>query len=103
MILDKKIFYKQLKSYTNKYIPIFIIMPIKEKSKYKIILDECRTTNDKIKLDFLLQIIDSTKSGFEKYMCKDISFNLINENIRSDYQLYKFINRKIEELNLNDI
>mgnify|MGYP005765793961 FL=1 len=95
--LDKNKFYEQLKRFNNKYIPIFIMMSINENSKYSIILDENRLAN-KINHNYTLQIFDRTKSGYEKYLCKDIEFNLIKENIRSDYQLYKFINKKISEV-----
>ena len=40
--LDKNKFYEQLKQFTNKYKPIFIIMPINNNSKYSIVLDENR-------------------------------------------------------------
>lgn len=95
--LDKNKFYEQLKRFNNKYIPIFIMMSINENSKYSIILDENRLAN-KINHNYTLQIFDRTKSGYKKYLCKDIEFNLIKENIRSDYQLYKFINKKISEV-----
>lgn len=96
--LDKNKFYEQLKRFTNKYIPIFIQMPLNEESKYSIILDEYRTSGAKATHDYTLQIYDRTKSGYEKYMCKDINFNLINENIKSDYQLYKFISKKVHAI-----
>ena len=95
--LDKNKFYEQLKRFNNKYIPIFIMMPINADSKYSIVLDENRIAQ-KISHNYTLQIFDRTKSGYEKYLCKDINFNLIEENIRSDYQLYKFINKKINEV-----
>ena len=95
--LDKTKFYEQLKQFNNKYIPIFIMMPINSNSKYSIILDEYRLAQ-KIDHNYTLQIFDRTKSGHEKYLCKDIEFNLIQENIKSDYQLYKFINKKISEV-----
>lgn len=94
--LDKKMFYEQLKRFTNKHIPIFISMPINEESDYSIILDEFRTTREKTSHNYCLQILDRTKTGYERYICKDIEFNLIQENICSDYQLYKFINKKLE-------
>lgn len=96
--LDKNKFYEQLKRFTNKYIPIFITMPINNDSKYSIILDEFRTSGGKITHEYTLQIYDRTKSGYEKYICKEINFNLINENIRTDYQLYKFITKKINKV-----
>lgn len=94
--LDKNKFYEQLKRFNNKYIPIFIMMPINENSKYSIILDENRIAQ-KIDHNYTLQVFDRTKVGYKKYVCKDIEFNLIKENIKSDYQLYKFINKKINE------
>lgn len=98
MKLNKNKFYEQLKQFNNKYIPIFIMMPI-ENSRYSIVLDENRLTN-KTSHDhnYTLQIFDRTKSGYDKYLCKDIEFNLVNENIKSDFQLYKFINKKINEV-----
>jgi len=96
--LDKNRFYKQLKSFSNKYIPIFIQMPLNEESKYSIILDEFRISGEKATHNYTLQIIDRTKSGYQKYMCKDIEFNLIKENIKSDFQLYKFISKKINDV-----
>lgn len=92
--LDKIKFYEQLKRFNNKYIPIFIMMPVNSDSKYSIILDENRV-GQKITHNYTLQIFDRTKSGYEKYLCKDIEFNLINENIKTDYQLYKFICEKL--------
>ena len=94
--LDKNKFYEQLKQFTNKYIPIFIMMPIGD-SNYSIILDEHRIAQN-ITHNYTLQIFDRTISGYEKYVSKDIEFNLIKENIKSDYQLYKFINKKIKEV-----
>lgn len=94
--LDKNKFYEQLKRFNNKYIPIFIMMPINENSKYSIILDENRIAQKKDH-NYTLQVFDRTKVGYKKYVCKDIEFNLIKENIKSDYQLYKFINKKINE------
>ncbi len=95
--LDKIKFYEQLKRFNNKYIPIFIMMPINSNSKYSIILDENRV-RQKITHDYTLQIFDRTKSGYEKYLCNDIEFNLINENIKTDYQLYKFICERIGDV-----
>lgn len=101
MKLDKEKFYEQLKRFNNKYIAIFIMMPINQNSKYSIILDENRFAQ-RMNHNYTLQIFDRTKSGYQKYLCKDINFNLIQENIKSDYQLYKFINKKIKEVFEND-
>lgn len=96
--LNKKQFYTQLKSYTNKYVPIFIGMPIDIGSNMYIFLSEDRTSSMKIDNNFSLQIIDKTKAGTKKYLCRDIYFNLMTERIYSDFQLYKFVNKKIEEV-----
>ena len=98
-MLDKKQFYAQLKN-TRKGIPIYISMYINEKSKYLINLCEYRITTqpEKISKDFYLQIIDTSKKGYEKYMCRDIQVDLIAQNIDSDYKLYKFIDKKLQEI-----
>ena len=96
--LDKILFYSLLKPYTNKYIPIYIHMPINLESNIYISLSETRLTSQKIDYNFNLQIYDKTISGPKKYLCKDIEFNLLNENIYSDYQLYKFISKKLNHI-----
>lgn len=97
-MLDKKMFYQQLKNFRNKYIPIFVQMPINLNSNINISLSENRLSSGKITHDYNLQIYDRTVSGFKKYKCKDIDFNLIDKNIFSDYQLYKYINNKLKEV-----
>lgn len=99
MKLNKKDFYAQLKPFASTKLPIYISMPIDTNSKYRINLSEDRITTMKIKFNpnFTLQILDTSKAGYKKYICKDISFNLKNENINSDYKLYKFINSLLEK------
>ena len=100
--LNKNEFYSQIKKYCNPFLrssPININMRINEDNKYKIILDEFWVTSDGSRgNDFVLQIIDTTKSGYEKYACNDIKFNLDEEKIYTDFQMYKFINKKLEEV-----
>lgn len=100
--LDKKEFYSQIKKYCNPFLknkPININMKINDNSKYKIILDEYWITTDGSRgNDFILQIIDTTKDGYKKYLCSDIRFNIDEENIFSDFQMYKLINKKIQEV-----
>lgn len=99
MKLNKKLFYEQLKSFANNKLPIYVSMRIDIKSKYRINLSEDRITSMKINFNpnFTLQILDTSKSGYKQYICKDIFFNLKSENINSDYQLYKFINSLLEK------
>ena len=96
--LDKNLFYSNLKQYKNKFIPIFIQMPINIDSNIRISLSENRLSGQNITHDYNLQIFNSNILGSQKYLCKDIEFNLIEENILSDYQLYKFVNKKIQEV-----
>lgn len=99
--LDKQEFYRQIKMYCNPFLrsnPININMKLNEESKYKIILNEFWVTTDGSRgNDFTLQIIDTTKNGYEQYMCNDIKFNLDDEKIYTDFQMYKWINKKLEE------
>ena len=99
-ILNKELFYEQLKQFAINKLPIYISMPININSKYKINLSENRITSEKVNFntDFNLQVLDTTKSGYNKYLCNDISFNLIKEGITSDYKLYKHINKILENL-----
>lgn len=100
--LNKNEFYRQIKKYCNPFLkssPININMRINEDSKYKIILDEFWVTSDGSRgNDFVLQIIDTTKNGYEKYVCDDIRFNLDTEKIFTDFQMYKWINKKLKEI-----
>lgn len=97
-MLDKNKFYEQLK-HTKKYIPIYISMKVNSNSKYSINLTENRitTSKEKFSLNFTLQVINNEKSGYEKYVCKDIEFNLLNENVKTDYQLYKYVDKILKE------
>lgn len=74
-------------------------MPIDIGSKYKINLSENRITSMKINFNpnFTLQILDTSKTGYEKYVCNDIEFSLLDESIKTDYQLYKFVNSLLEK------
>lgn len=97
-MLDKKKFYEQLK-HTKKYIPIYISMKVNDNSNYSINLNEERITTSKenFSCNFTLQIIDRTKTGYDQYVCNDIEFDLLDENIRTDYQLFKYINKILDE------
>lgn len=99
MKLNKKLFYEQLKNFSSNKLPIYISMTIDINSKYKINLSENRITSMKLDFNsnFTMQIIDTTKTGYEKYVCPDIEFDLLAEGIKTDYQLYKFVNNLIEK------
>ena len=96
--INKKDFYQQLKSFTNPNIPISMKLDINK--DYRIVLEETRGSIDKFDGNFVYQIIDKNKTGYEKYPIKDVYFNLEKENITSDYQLYKYINKKISKIKL---
>lgn len=99
MKLNKKIFYEQLKKFSNNKLPIYVSMLIDVNSKYRINLSENRITSMKINFspNFNLQILDTSKTGYEKYVCNDIEFSLLEEGIKTDYQLYKFVNSLLEK------
>ena len=99
MRLDKQNFYKILKRFASSSLPIEVNMRINGNNDYAIILNEVRNTIDNVQTyNFVLQIIDTRKTGYEKYICDDITFNLLDENINTDFRLYKFINIKINEV-----
>lgn len=97
--LDKKEFYSQIKKYCNPFLkskPINVCMRINEKSKYKINLDEFWVTTDGSRgNDFVLQIIDTTENG-PKHTLAEILFNLDEEKIYTDFQMYKYINKFLD-------
>lgn len=97
-IINKKHFYEQLKSFNNPNIPISIYTDINK--DYKIVLEEERTSREKFNGNFVMQIIDKNKNGYEKHIANDIRFNLQKEKISSDYQLYKWVNNKIKTIKI---
>ncbi len=48
--------------------------------------------------NFVIQIYDKYKRGMNRYICDNIYINLYKKNIRSDYQFYKFISNKVNEI-----
>lgn len=94
--VNKKYFYEQLKSFNNPNIPISIYTDIN--NKYRLIIEENRTSRGKFDGNFVMQIIDKNKIGHERHVTNDIEFNLQKEKISSDYQLYKWVNNKIKTI-----
>lgn len=99
MKLDKKVFYDHLKN-IQKYKPITIRMRVNDKSNYIIFLEENRLTSEKkaFSTEFYLQILDDNKRNTPSCTVFEMFFDLIKENIDSDFKLYKFVNKKISEI-----
>ena len=97
--LDKKWFYESLKPFTNKYLPIFIDIPLsKENPRYRIIFDwSSRTPSGKFNPMMLCQLIDTTKQGFRKYVVPDLLFDCVKEGVTTDYKLYKYLSAWIDD------
>ncbi len=98
--IDKKEFYKQLIGYQNKFrrdLPIRLYLDI-ENTDYKILIEENRNTTMKFDGNFVIQIYNKYVRGMHRYLCDDIYINLYKENIRTDYQFYKFIEKIVEKI-----
>lgn len=97
--LDKKWFYEFLKGFENKYLPIFINIPLSpEDTRYRIIFS---WTSMKPNGDFnpimSCQLLDTYKQGSHQYVVPDLLFDCIKENVTTDYKLYKRLSAWISE------
>lgn len=98
MKLDKAWFYESLKPFKNPYLPIFFDMSIsKDNLRYRIIFS---WTSQKPNGDFnpimSCQLIDTTKQGSQKYVVPDLLFDCIKEGVTTDFKLYKFLSKWVE-------
>ena len=91
--LDKKWFYDALKPFSNKYLPIFIDIPLsKDDRRYRIVFDwSSRTPSGKFNPMMYCQLIDTTKQGPRKYVVPDLLFDCMKEGVTTDYKLYKYL------------
>lgn len=100
MKLDKEMFYLFLKPFAkNKSVPIFFDMPInKENLHIRLIFcwnsqRVCGGTNPIASA----QLVDTTKTvGHGKYVVPDLTFDMIEQRITTDYKLYKFLNKWVK-------
>ena len=101
MTLDKKWFYENLKGFgSNKFTPIYMDIPLnKEDTRYRLIFDwNPRKSDGSFNPLMLAQLIDTQKSvGHGKYIVPDLFFNCFEKGILSDFKLYKFLKKWIEE------
>lgn len=99
-LLDKKMFYAQLELFENKHESILIDMPInKENWNIRLIYDWTpKKMNGEFNPIMYAQLVDVTKTvGHGKYIVPDLFFNAVDLGITTDYKLYKFLNKQIEE------
>ena len=99
MHLDKKHFYKALKAFTNKHLPIFIDIPLNEKDlRYRIIYSwSSRKPNGDFNPIMSCQLIDTYKQGSRKYIVPDLVFDCIKEGVTTDYKLFKYLSAWIDK------
>lgn len=97
--LDKKWFYEALKPFSNKYLPIFIDIPLsKDDRRYRIIFDwSSRKPNGDFNPIMYCQLIDTTKQGWKKYVVPDLVFDCVKEGVTTDYKLYKYLSAWIDK------
>ena len=95
--LDKKMFYEQLKPFQNKYVPIDISMSINMNQNYYILNFgwHSYTPAGKFNPNAYAQFYDFRVSGPKKYICPDLSVDLVAEGIKTDYQLWRYLDRWI--------
>ena len=97
--LNKQWFYENLKRFTNKHLPIHIDISLsKEDLRYRIIYS---WTNIKPNGDFnpimSCQLIDTSKGGRDRYVVPDLIFDCVKEGVTTDYKLYKYLSKWIDE------
>ena len=98
MKIDKAWFYENLKPFANKYLPIYMDIPIsKDNLRYRIIYSwTSRKPNGDFNPIMSCQLIDTTKQGWNKYVVPDLIFDCKKEGVTTDFKLYKFLSKWVE-------
>lgn len=96
--LDKSWFYEQLKPFANKYLPIFFDCSIsKDNLRFRIIFSwKSRKPNGEFNPIMSCQLIDTHRQGYNKYVVPDLLFDCQKEGVTTDYKLYKYLSKWIE-------
>ena len=97
--LKKEEFYKELKKFSvNKHRNIFFFLNFGYKYEYTLCFDwDTKSINGKDNYIASCQLYDNRKSGSQKYVTKDLVFDLRKEHIYSDYKLFVFIRDWIQK------
>ena len=92
-VFDKKKLYEQLKPFAkNKYQNIFFFFNFGDENQYTLSFDWCQHLPDgKISYKASTQLWDNRKSGANKYITKDLFFDMQKEQITTDFKLFKFL------------
>lgn len=95
---DKEWFYENLKGFENKYLPIFIDITLnRHEIRYRLIFSwTAYLPSGKFNPMMSAQLIDTTKQGSQKYVVPDLIFNSIEEGVTTDFKLYKYLRKWIE-------
>lgn len=99
--LEKESFIKKLMKYSlggNKYISIQLFHNFGDKYQYTLVFDwDFIKPNGEHSYIALAQIYDNRKSGRDKYIAKDLNFDMKEKGIRSNYALYKFLRNWVQK------
>lgn len=92
-IFDRRKFYEKLKPFAkNRYQNIFFFFDFGDKNQYTLVFNWCQHLPDgKISYMASAQLYDNKKSGANKYITRDLFFDMQKEQITTDYKLYKFL------------
>lgn len=98
MRLNKAWFYENLKPFANPHLPIHIDIPIsKEELRYRIVFSwTSRKPNGDFNPIMSCQLVDTTKQGWNKYVVPDLIFDCKEELTTTDFRLYKFLAKWVE-------
>ena len=88
-MINKESFYEQLKPFAHKNIPIRLVIRFGE--HYELLFSWERRIRLGEYTPMYAQLIDMRKSGSNKYVAPDLDFDPIKEGITTDYRLYKYL------------
>ena len=88
-MINKELFYEQLKPFAHKSITIRLVIRFGE--FYELLFTWERRIRSEEYAPMYAQLIDMRKSGSNKYVAPDLDFDPIKEGITTDYKLYKYL------------
>lgn len=95
-VLDKKLFYDAFNGLKNKYLPISINIPINKNTPYVHLSFywNSQTINGRFNPIMTASLIDVRN---DKNISKDLVFDCLEEQVTTDFKLYKKLNSWITE------
>lgn len=90
--LKKDEFYKKLKPFANLQTGIHFFLNFGDKKQYTLVFNwSDKTPAGKQNYIANVQLYDNRKTGRDKYITRDLFFNIRENNVTTDYKMYKFI------------